>query len=151
MYSGLLQLFVELGNLHGTSNYVVYWNHGPKNLNDEYYLLFTCSQDWISNIQMSSLRSSLTKRQYPLRDVSCFIWFVWYTGFSLLTILAVHVVTHFKTGLAFHCLTAVIWRKPTYIQHIFSVRPSLSRWFSWFSPAIHPYRPSLLVGLLDSI
>ena len=25
---GLLQVFVELGNLHGTSNYVLYWNHG---------------------------------------------------------------------------------------------------------------------------
>ena len=25
--SGLLQVFVELGNLHGTSNYVLYWIH----------------------------------------------------------------------------------------------------------------------------
>ena len=28
MSSGLLQVFVELGKLHGTSNYVLYWNHG---------------------------------------------------------------------------------------------------------------------------
>ena len=26
--SGLLQVFVELGNLHGTSKYVLYWIHG---------------------------------------------------------------------------------------------------------------------------
>ena len=28
MSSGLLQVFVELGNLHETSNYVLYWIHG---------------------------------------------------------------------------------------------------------------------------
>ena len=28
MSSGLLQVFVELGNLHGTSNNVLYWIHG---------------------------------------------------------------------------------------------------------------------------
>ena len=28
MSFGLLQVFVELGNLHGTSNYVLYWIHG---------------------------------------------------------------------------------------------------------------------------
>ena len=27
MFSGLLQVFVELSNLHGTSNYVLYWIH----------------------------------------------------------------------------------------------------------------------------
>ena len=27
MSSGLLQVFVELKNLHGTSNYVLYWIH----------------------------------------------------------------------------------------------------------------------------
>ena len=27
MSFGLLQVFVELGNLHGTSNYILYWNH----------------------------------------------------------------------------------------------------------------------------
>ena len=30
MSSDLLQLFVELGNLHGTSNYVLYWIHGGR-------------------------------------------------------------------------------------------------------------------------
>ena len=30
MSSGLLQVFVELENLHGTSNYVLYWNHGGR-------------------------------------------------------------------------------------------------------------------------
>ena len=30
MSSGLLQVFVELGNLHGISNYVLYWNHGGR-------------------------------------------------------------------------------------------------------------------------
>ena len=28
MSSGLLQVFVELGNLHETSNYVLYWIYG---------------------------------------------------------------------------------------------------------------------------
>ena len=42
MSSGLLQVFVELGNLRGTSNYVLYWIHihsaednSPKTLNDK--------------------------------------------------------------------------------------------------------------------
>ena len=30
MSSCLLQVFVELGNLHGTSNYVLYWIHGRR-------------------------------------------------------------------------------------------------------------------------
>ena len=30
MSSGLLQVFVELGNLHGTSNYILYWIHGGR-------------------------------------------------------------------------------------------------------------------------
>ena len=30
MSPGLLQVFVELGNLHGTLNYVPYWIHGGR-------------------------------------------------------------------------------------------------------------------------
>ena len=30
MSSGLLQVFVELGNLHGTSNYILYWISGGR-------------------------------------------------------------------------------------------------------------------------
>ena len=41
MAPGLLQVFFELWNLHGTSNYVLYWNHNEdennslKNINDK--------------------------------------------------------------------------------------------------------------------
>ena len=41
MSSGLLQMFVELGNLHGTSNYVLYWTNA-------------CSQDWTWRLQVQS-------------------------------------------------------------------------------------------------
>ena len=62
MSSGFLQVFVELGNLHGTSNYVLYWIHGVTcsdfvnhNRVQELsipVLLFAYSQDWICNLQM---------------------------------------------------------------------------------------------------
>ena len=62
MSSGLLQMFGELGNLHGTSNYVLYWNHGGRLF--WFRLLWTgtnvkysctslaCSEDWTCNLQM---------------------------------------------------------------------------------------------------
>ena len=56
MSSGLLQVFVELGNLHGTSNYVLYWIYGVACSDSVSHnrvqvlsipvLLLTCSQDW---------------------------------------------------------------------------------------------------------
>ena len=62
MSSGLLQVFVELGNLHGTSNYVLYWIHGVLCSDSVSYnreqvlsipvLLPACSQDWTRNLQM---------------------------------------------------------------------------------------------------
>ena len=30
MSSGLYQVFIELGNLHGTSKFVLYWIHGGR-------------------------------------------------------------------------------------------------------------------------
>ena len=62
MSSGLLQVFVELGNLHRTSNYVLYWIHGVACSDSVSHnrvlvlsipvLLLACSQDWICNLQM---------------------------------------------------------------------------------------------------
>ena len=62
MSSGLLQVFVELGNLHGTSNPVLYLIHGGRLfwfLNHYRVqvlripvLLLACSQDWTCNLQM---------------------------------------------------------------------------------------------------
>ena len=62
MSSGLLQVFVELGNLHGTSNYVLYWNHGVACSDSASHnrvqvlsiplLLLACSKDWTCNLQM---------------------------------------------------------------------------------------------------
>ena len=59
MSSGLLQVFVELGNLHGTSNYVLYWNHGGRlfwfrlpwpGTSVKYSCkLLASSEDWTSN------------------------------------------------------------------------------------------------------
>ena len=56
MSSGLLQVFVELGNLLGTSNYVLYWNHGGRQFwfrlpypgtSVKYScILLACSEDW---------------------------------------------------------------------------------------------------------
>ena len=61
MSSGLLQVFVELGNLHGTSNYVLYWNHGVTCSDSVSHnrvqvlsipvLLLACSEDWTCNLQ----------------------------------------------------------------------------------------------------
>ena len=63
MSPGLLQVFVELGNLHGTSNYVLYWIHGvacSDSVNHNRVqvlsipvLLLACSQDWTHNIQIT--------------------------------------------------------------------------------------------------
>ena len=57
---GLLQVFVELGNLYRTSNYVLYWIHGVTCSNSVCHnrvqvlsipvLLLTCSQDWTCNL-----------------------------------------------------------------------------------------------------
>ena len=62
MSSGLLQVFVELGNLHRTLNYVLYWIYGVTCSDSVSYnlvqvlsipvLLLTCSQDWTCNLQM---------------------------------------------------------------------------------------------------
>ena len=62
MSSGLLQVFVELGSLHGTSNYVLYWIHGVTCSDSVCHnrtevlsipvLLLACNQDWTSNLQM---------------------------------------------------------------------------------------------------
>ena len=62
IYFGLLQVFVELGNLRRISNYVIYWIHGFACSNSVSHcrvqvlsipvLLLACSQDWTCNIQM---------------------------------------------------------------------------------------------------
>ena len=60
MSSGLLQVFVEHGNLHGTLNYVLYWIHACSDsvsLNRVQVLsipalLLTYSKDWTCNLQM---------------------------------------------------------------------------------------------------
>ena len=62
MSSGLLQVYVELGNLHGTPNYVLYWIHGVACSDSVSHnrvqvlsisvLLLAYSQDWTCNLQM---------------------------------------------------------------------------------------------------
>ena len=62
MSSGLLQVFVELGDLHWTSNYVLYWIQGVTCSDFVSYnrvqmisipvLLLACSPDWTCNLQM---------------------------------------------------------------------------------------------------
>ena len=62
MTSGLLQVFIELGNLHKTSNYVLYWNHGGASSDSVSHnrvqvlsipvLLLAYSEDWIWNLQI---------------------------------------------------------------------------------------------------
>ena len=62
MSSGLLQVFVELGDFHGTSNYVLYWideglpvlsvSHNRVHVLSIPVLLLACSQDWICNLQI---------------------------------------------------------------------------------------------------
>ena len=62
MSFGLLQVFVERGNLHGTSNYVLYWIHEVECSGFVSYnwvqvlsipvLLLACSEDWTCNLQM---------------------------------------------------------------------------------------------------
>ena len=58
MSSGLLQVFVELGNLHGTLNYVLYWLHGVA-YSDSVSLKYSCSEEWTCNLQMIVSFSSL--------------------------------------------------------------------------------------------
>ena len=51
--SGLLQVFVELGNLHGTSNNDLYSvSHNRVQVLSIPVLLLACSQDWTCNLQM---------------------------------------------------------------------------------------------------
>ena len=54
MVSGLLQVFVELGNLHGSSNYVLYdsVSHNRVQVLSIPVLLLACSEDWTCNLQM---------------------------------------------------------------------------------------------------
>ena len=62
MSSGLLKVFVELGNLHGTSKYVLYWihdvacsesvSHNRVQVLSIPVLLLACSEDWTCNLQM---------------------------------------------------------------------------------------------------
>ena len=62
MSTALLQVFVKLRNLQGTSNYVLYWIHGVPCSDSVCYnrvqelsipvLLLACSQDWTCNLQM---------------------------------------------------------------------------------------------------
>ena len=63
MSSGHLQVFVDLGNLHGTSNYVLFEATGVGYSDSVSYnrvqvlsipvLLLACSQDWTFNLQMT--------------------------------------------------------------------------------------------------
>ena len=74
MCSGLLQVFVELGNLHRTVNYVLYWIHRvPCSISHNWLqelsipvLLLACSQDWTCNLQKGSKRYvvHMTSGQY---------------------------------------------------------------------------------------
>ena len=68
MSSGLLQVFVELRNLHGTSNYVLCWIHGVR------LFWFRCLQHRAKIIssdtdayqeEMISLRYNLPRNNYP--------------------------------------------------------------------------------------
>ena len=55
MSSVVLQVFVELGNLHGTSNYVHgdrLFCHNRVQVLSIPVLLLACSQDWTCNLQM---------------------------------------------------------------------------------------------------
>ena len=62
MSSGLFQVFVELVNLHGTSNYFLYWihgvacsdlvNHNRVQVSGIPVLLLASNQDWTCNLQM---------------------------------------------------------------------------------------------------
>ena len=62
MSSGLRQVFVELGNLYGTSNYILYWIHGgaySDSISHNWVqvlsipvLLLACSEDWTCILQM---------------------------------------------------------------------------------------------------
>ena len=62
MSSGLLRVFVELGNLHETSNYVLYWIHGVDCSDSVSHnrvhvlsipvLLLAGNQDWTCKFQM---------------------------------------------------------------------------------------------------
>ena len=62
MSSSLLQVFVKLGNFHGTSNYVLYWNHevacsdfvchNRVQVLSIPVLLLAFSEDWTCNLQM---------------------------------------------------------------------------------------------------
>ena len=79
MSSGLLQVFVELGNLHGTSNYVLYWNHGgrlfwfrlayPGTSVKNSCILLACSEDWTCNLQMIVFLEAQGTKAY--NHVSC--------------------------------------------------------------------------------
>ena len=72
-------LHAKLRSLHRTLNWTLYSIYRGRFSNflrlnwvqvlsySKYSLLFTCSWDWTCNLQMVSLRSSLTKCQYPLR------------------------------------------------------------------------------------
>ena len=56
MSSALLQVCVELGNLHGTLKYILYWIHWGRHNQVQVLsipvLLLPCSQDWTCNLQM---------------------------------------------------------------------------------------------------
>ena len=52
-------MFVEHGNLYGTSNYILYWiacsdyvSHNRAQVLSIPVLLLVCSQDWTCNLQM---------------------------------------------------------------------------------------------------
>ena len=79
MSSSLLQVFVELGNLQGTSNYVLYWIHGgspvliPSAITEYKWFKYSCivtrcSQDWTCNLQMIV---SLERETTPITVMPC--------------------------------------------------------------------------------
>ena len=74
MSSGLLQEFVELGNVHETSNYVLNWIHGGfcsdsvcqnqlQMLSIPEFLL-ACSQDWTCDLKMIVSLEALGTKAY---------------------------------------------------------------------------------------
>ena len=61
MSSDLLQVFVKLGNLHGTSNYVLYWNHGVASSD-------SVSRNWVQVLikKKKKMNMSTGKKSYTI-------------------------------------------------------------------------------------
>ena len=121
MSSGLLQVFVELRNLLGTSNYVLYWiacsdsvSHNRVLVLSIPVLLLACSRDWTCNLQMIVSWVALGTKAYNCYVMCPASFFILYASAFTIKLFCVIIRTLIRESYPLQkCIWCILQRQPT--------------------------------------